>query len=76
MDPLALAVASPVLTPQWDFISLWFGPNRRQNLNHEVEDAVIRIEYTTINAIVKFAERSGLIPFGRCHTKDVTIKQF
>ena len=52
-----------------------YGMDRRQKTNNEVEDTTIRNEYTTINAIIKFAERSGLIPFGRCDTEDITIRE-
>ena len=50
-----------------------YGMWRRNQTNNIVKDTTIRNEYTTINAIIKFAERSGLIPFGRCDTEEIKI---
>ncbi len=50
-----------------------YGMWRREQTKNKVQDTTIRNEYTTINAIIKFAERSGLIPFGRCDTEEIKI---
>ena len=52
-----------------------YGMWRRKKTNNEVQDSTIRNEYTTINAIIKYAERSGLVPFSRFETEEIKISQ-
>ena len=48
---------------------------RRKETKNEVTDVTIRNEYTTVNAIIKFAERKGAIPFGRVDTEEIKITE-
>ena len=50
-----------------------YGMFRRQNYPN-VQDVTIRNEYTTINAIIKFAFRKDYLPFERVEVESIVIK--
>lgn len=50
-----------------------YGMFRRQNYPN-VQDVTIRNEYTTINAIIKFAYRKDYLPFERVEVESIVIK--
>ena len=52
-----------------------YGMYRRQKTNNAVEDVTIRNEYTTVNAICKFAYRMGFIPFEKFHVEEIKINE-
>ena len=41
----------------------------------EVQDITIRNEFTTINAICKFAFRKNWLPFSRFNTEEIKIRE-
>lgn len=50
-----------------------YGMYRRKNFPN-VQDVTIRNEYTTINALIKYAYRKGYLPFDRVEVEEITIK--
>ena len=52
-----------------------YGMYRRRETNLEVQDITIRNEFTTINAICKFAFRKNWLPFSRFNTEEIKIRE-
>ena len=50
-----------------------YGMYRRKKTDNIVEDVTIRNEYTTVNAIAKFAYRMGMIPFEKFIPEEIKI---
>jgi hypothetical protein len=50
-----------------------FAQYRRQH-DHDVQDVTIRNEQTTFNALFKWAERKGLVPFDRVDFEEIKIR--
>ena len=51
-----------------------YGKYRRQKTNNVVEDVTIRNEYTTMNAIIKYASQRDWLPFERLNVEKITIR--
>ena len=51
-----------------------YGMYRRQRTNNKVDDVTIRNEYTTVNAIIKYAWRNDYLPFEKLNVEDITIR--
>ena len=52
-----------------------YGMFRRKQTGNQVEDVTIRNEYTTINAIARWAYRHGIIPFEKFNVEGIRIRE-
>ena len=52
-----------------------YGMYRRKKTDNLVEDVTIRNEYTTVNAIAKFAYRKGILPFEKFIPEEIKIRE-
>lgn len=52
-----------------------YGMYRRKKTDNQVQDVTIRNEYTTVNAIAKYAYRHGIIPFEKFNTEEIRIRE-
>jgi integrase len=52
-----------------------YGMYRRKKTDNVVEDVTIRNEYTTVNAIAKFAYRNDMIPFEKFIPEEIRIRE-
>jgi len=50
-----------------------FGMYRRKKTDNKVTDVTIRNEYTTVNAIIKYAYRKGYVPIERFNVEEIKI---
>ncbi len=48
---------------------------RRKQTDNQVEDVTIRNEYTTVNAIAKWAYRHGILPFEKFNVEEIRIRE-
>ncbi len=52
-----------------------YGMYRRKKTDNIVEDVTIRNEYTTVNALAKYAYRMGMIPFEKFIPEEIKIRE-
>ena len=52
-----------------------YGMYRRKKTDNLVQDVTIRNEYTTINAIARWAYRKGIIPFEKFNVEEIRIRE-
>lgn len=52
-----------------------YGMFRRKQTDNQIQDVTIRNEYTTINAIAKYAYRHGIVSFGKFNVEEIKIRE-
>jgi len=52
-----------------------YGMFRRKKTDNQVQDVTIRNEYTTINAIAKYAYRNAILPFEKFNVEEIRIRE-
>lgn len=52
-----------------------YGMFRRKQTGNQVEDVTIRNEYTTVNAIARWAYRHGILPFEKFNVEEIRIRE-